>query len=521
MLPQVIFLFAVTQTTHARNNRGLRLSRSSFFSRFRGSGMRGCAILRVGFWRHRAAVIVLSALAIASWNSKALAVAPDHSVIKVANGNNSASVDNGWVIFKPPSVAPSIRRFVLDGSGNFSPSGPIKLKTNGLGVNNAGLLFDVGGIVFAPCPVVGNPSRCAQSDLGTTGVGLGFGMLSFGGLGSGAGGWVTDAQVKAQATNLDQNTGSIGAVAADPVNGAYAVGRDMNTGSFTNHAIIMTLNGANGSYKVLSQTDLGTLGGTTSELLGVNKNATYAVGDADDADGKKHAVYTPTNGTALTDLSTGFPAEVTQSKAVAVNDSGKVVGTATVKRLVGGTNKSVNIGFIYDIGTTNTVFFEAPGADVVPLNILPDGRVVGNLAFLGTGPVKVQHPFMYDGALHDYGVMTLASTSQPAFGCRVNKPNNLGELVGTCIPDNTTQYSIEAGFAFYLDSNAGSPAFIDLNTALHANANGPIPSIKKYIFATATSIDDQHEVTLNSRKTGSGGGAPTVVWLTSKQAYNP
>jgi len=103
----------------------------------------------------------------------------------------------------------------------------------------------------------------------------------------------------------------------------------------------------------------------------------------------------------------------------------------------------------------------------------------------------------------------------------VNKPNNLGELVGTCIPDNSTQYNIDNGFAFYLDTNAASPAFIDLNAALHANADSTIPTIKKYVFATGTSIDDQHEVTLNSRKTGAGGGAATVIYLASKPAYNP
>src|SRR5262249_1344588 len=156
---------------------------------------------------------------------------------------------------KPPAVAPSLRRFRLDSDGSFSPSGPVKLKTNGLGVNNAGLIFAVGGVVFAPCPAASKPSLCsAQTSNATPGVGLGFGQLTVGGLGGGAGGWVTDATAKAQPPNIDQNTGAIADVAADPagVNGAYAVGRDASeTGS--NQGIVMTLDQAGATYAVLSQ----------------------------------------------------------------------------------------------------------------------------------------------------------------------------------------------------------------------------------------------------------------------------
>src|SRR5262249_20447234 len=163
--------------------------------------------------------------------------------------DSSASVDNGWVIYKPPAVAPALRRYIQDNNGAFQQSAVFKIKTNGLGVNNAGLIFTVGGIVFAPCPVAAKPSRCLQTTSCVPGVGLGFGQLTFGGLGGGAGGWVTDATVKAQPTNTDQNPGSIADVAADTNNGGYAVGRDTNPATSANEALVMTLDAAGGTYK--------------------------------------------------------------------------------------------------------------------------------------------------------------------------------------------------------------------------------------------------------------------------------
>src|SRR5262249_45928884 len=154
--------------------------------------------------------------------------------------------------------------------------------------------------------------------------------------------------ITAQRTNPDENPGAIGDVAADATNGAYAVGRDSSaTGS--NQGIVLTLDEAGGTYKVLSSRSLGTLGGDTSEALDINKAATYVVGDADDADGKGHAVYALAGSGGWIDITTGFPAEVIQSKALSVNDAGMITGTATVKRVVAGKTRSVNIGFVYSI----------------------------------------------------------------------------------------------------------------------------------------------------------------------------
>jgi hypothetical protein len=124
------------------------------------------------------------------------------------------------------------------------------------------------------------------------------------------------------------------------------------------------------------------------------------------------------------------------------------------------------------------------------------------------------HPFMYDGTMHDFGTMQLGTAA--AFSCRVNGANNLGEVAGTCIPDNATPYGIQ-GTPFYLDGLAGQPAFINVNTMLHANADATNTAIKPYRFGTVTDIDDQHEITLMGvNKLGSQG-----AFIASKPAYHP
>jgi hypothetical protein len=477
--------------------------------------MRIPAFLGVGAQRRRANLAALAACAFLGCASDALAAAPVNSVLKIANGANSASVDNGWVISKPPTVAPQLRRVVQDVSGAFTAFPVLKLKTGIFGMNNAGLIFDTGGVTFAPCPAAPTPSRCAASNFGSEGVGIGFGELSFGGVGGSSGGWVSDATFKATGTNVDQNMGALGGVAADPTNGAYAVGRDYNTSTNTIHAIVLELDEAGHTYKALSRQDLGTLGGPTSNALGISKNALYVVGSADDASGTMHAAYAATNGTSWTDVTGGFPSDVIQSKAVAVSNAGIIVGTATVRRVVGGQNKSVNIGFTYNIGTAETKFFEQSGWNVVPVNVIDNGHVVGTLTQVGAGSSKLAHPFFYNGTiLHDYGVVNMGAS--PAYGCRVNSANNLGEIVGGCIADSSATYG-PSGASFFIDTEAASPALVDLNATLHANANSTNTAIRGYLFGTATGIDDQHEIVLNAVKST----GVTAIFIASKQAYNP
>ena len=447
-----------------------------------------------------------------------LAAAPANSAVKIVNGKFTVDVDNGWVVYQddsgtPQLSAPVLRRFIQDLVGSFTATPTVKLKTAGAGSTGNGSIFNVGGITYAPCPAAAAPNRCAATDFGTTGVGLAFGQTTFG-AGAAAAGWVNDNTVTANFSDADFNTpGSIAAVAVDAVNGAYAVGWS------NSHGLIMTLNSAAQTYKVVTRTDLGTLGGAASQALAISANALHVVGIADDSTGKGHAVYAPVSASSWTDITGAFPA-VIKSRALAVSNTGIVSGSATVKRNVAGAMRSVDIGFTYDVNTTSLTFFEAAGANVIPLKVLDDGRVVGNLQFLKPtgglpGTLNEMHPFLFDGAVHDFGTMILPSAS-PAFSCRVNRPNNLGELVGSCIPNNTTPYGVQ-GTPFYINVVAVTPTFINLNASLHANADVTNSTVKPYNFGTATSIDDQHEIAvIGLNKTGA-----QAAFIASKPAYNP
>ena len=442
-------------------------------------------------------------------------LAPAQAVKKVVNGKFAAQVDNGWVIYQGLQGQPTLNFYDTDTDGSF------KLRTAGFGQLGTGLSFEAGGVVFAPCPATGAPSRCqANSDTSGTGVGIGFGQATFGGAGGQAGGWVSDNTLAAHLTNPDQAPGSLAALAIDPVNGAFAVGWDSDNAASANHGIVWQLDSAGQIYKPLSQTDLGTLGGLTSQALGISKNAKYVVGVATTAANKFHAVYALTGATSWTDITAGFPAGISKSRAIVASDNGLVAGTVTVKRLVNGKSHAVNIGFVYNTADSGVKFFEASGFDVIPLKVLPDGRVVGNLMQIASGAIKVNHPFLFDGASTiDFGTMVLASTGRPAFGCRVNRPNNLGELAGSCIPDGATPYGV-GGTAFYLNAVGTAPAFVDVDAAIHSNADATTTGLKPYHLGTVSSLDDQDEITVMGSKTV-GGNTSLSAFLIAKPGYNP
>ncbi|HWU57013.1 MAG TPA: hypothetical protein VN175_15995, partial [Rhizomicrobium sp.] len=148
------------------------------------------------------------------------------------------------------------------------------------------------------------------------------------------------------------------------------------------------------------------------------------------------------------------------------------------------------------------------------------GRVVGNLELIGSGAIKATHPFLFDGTnVVDFGTMVMPKTGKPAFGCRVNRPNNLGELAGSCIPDGATQYGVN-GAAFYLNATSASPVFVDVNAAIHANADANTTGLAPYVMGSVSSIDDAHEITVMAVKIASG--VPNLAaFLVSKPAYNP
>jgi len=472
---------------------------------------------RVGALRGTAAIAALMMAVGAGESPAQAATAPAGSVVKIVNGKFTVDVDNGWVVYQDQdnSSAPTLRRFVQNASGVFTATAAVKLKTVGAGAAGNGSIFNVGGISYAPCPAAASPNRCAPTDFNTTGVGLAFGQTTFGGAGSAAAGWVNDNTVSANFTDVDFNTpGSVAAVAADATNGAYAVGWRMNSTTFRNHALIVVLDSTGQTYKVAARKDIGTLGGPTSQALAISPNALHVVGIADDVSGTGHAVYVPSSGSSWTDITSGFPSDTIKSRAFAVSNTGIVTGSITVKRIVSGKTRSVDIGFTYNIGTQAVAFFEAPGANVIPLKVLNDGRVVGNLEFLkpagGAPGVNVYHPFMFDGSLHDFGTMG------GAYACRVNRPNNLGQVVGTCVPNATTPIGIQ-GKPFYLNTVAATPAFVNLNTQIHANADATNAAVKAYTLGTASSIDDQQEITVM----GLNKTAAQAAFIVSQPAYLP
>jgi uncharacterized membrane protein len=295
------------------------------------------------------------------------------------------------------------------------------------------------------------------------------------------------------------------------------VGTDLNTTSGTQHAVVLTLDSAGQTYKATARKDLGTLGGDTSAALDISPNAKYVVGTSSLATPGGHAVYALTSASAWTDIGPFLPSEAGSSRAFAASSNGLIAGSYTAKRIVAGKQHNITVGFVYDTNTSTVKTFEAPGADVIPLKVLDNGWVVGNLEFTGTG-VNADHPFLFDGTnLTDYGTMTLAS-GHAAYGCRVNRPNDLGQLAGSCIPDNATNYGA-GGTAFFIDTTSGTPAYIDVNAAIHAH-NPALASIKGYVMGSVSSIDNDGEITLMGNKTTKA--ATTLSgFLASKAAYNP
>lgn len=458
------------------------------------------------------ALTAASADVLAAPEGAVVLLAPAGSVKKVVNGKFAAQVDNGWVIYQGLQGQPVLNFYDADASGSF------KLKTTGNGLGGTGLIFNAGGIVFAPCPVTGAPSRCDNNNTsGITGVGIGFGQATFGGQGGQAGGWVNDNTMAAHLTNTDQVTGSIASLAIDSTNGGFAVGWDADNASGANHAIVWGLDSAGQTYKPVSKTDLGTLGGRTSSVQAISKNAKYLAGMADGANNKSHAVWAQTGATSWTDIASTAPTPGAtgniKSRALAASDNGYIAGSVTVKRLIAGKKHSVDIGFVYNSNAGTTTFFEASGYNVQPLKVLNDGRVVGNLELVAPGSIKVIHPFIANGtSVTDFGTMN------GAFGCRVNRPNNLGEVAGSCIPDASTPYGVN-GTAFFIDAANGG-AYVNVDTAMHANADASTPGLKDYKIGSVTSIDDAHEITVMAVRANAGNSS-VAGFLASKPAYNP
>lgn len=455
-----------------------------------------------------------------------LAQATADLIKKVVSGatQHGGGVDNGWTIYGGDGVMnqPVFRWFTRNAVGDFIATGTVKLKTSGSGEAGAGGFFLPSGIKFAETNPGQGQSQLAETG-GISGVGLGFGEVTTGGAGGSIGGWVNDVTVKARFTNPDLALGAINAMAVDPVNGAYAVGDDADAPPFVRRAIVMRLNSTAKTYVPISTTILAPLGGQKSSALGISKGASFVVGVAEDAALKEHAVYAPIAATAWIDLASLLPADAVKSCALVANDAGFIAGTVTINRQAGDRVTNVEDGFVYNVNTNTMTVYSVPTAHVDPQAVLADGKVVGGLKVVlplhpppGTQPPH--HSYLFDGAnVTDYGTMTLATTGQPAYGCRVTQANAAGEMVGSCVAGSTDPYS-SAVRSFYIDAAGPSPSYVDLNAVLHSRLNTLVTAIKPLIFTNEISIDDQQEILLAARKTV-GGTTGYATYLISKNAY--
>jgi probable HAF family extracellular repeat protein len=202
-------------------------------------------------------------------------------------------------------------------------------------------------------------------------------------------------------------------------------------------------------------TDLGTLGGRTSQGIGVSADGRMVVGDAETADHQTHA-FLYQNG-VMSDLGT---LGGTGSVAYAVNDAGQVVGYS--QTATGATHAFLYSGGVMtDLGTLG-------GANSEAFGINQSGQVAGTADLAGNSGFA--HAFLYSpgGPLQDLGVLggndsqgravndagQVAGTSEvgggvnPAFlysggtmtslgtlpggrYAQVHGMNNLGQVVGT------------------------------------------------------------------------------------------
>jgi probable HAF family extracellular repeat protein len=160
-------------------------------------------------------------------------------------------------------------------------------------------------------------------------------------------------------------------------------------------------------YDGTAMRDLGALGGSYSYAYGIN-NSGQAVGYSEVGDGTGYQAFLYTGG-AMEDLNTGGILSV----AYGINDSGLIVGSSLT--MDKGLQAFLDVG-----GTMRDLSIQA-GSQSEALAVNNSGQVVG---WSGIGGGAGYHAFLYDGtAMHDLG--TLGGTNSYALGL-----NNPGQVVG-------------------------------------------------------------------------------------------
>lgn len=205
-------------------------------------------------------------------------------------------------------------------------------------------------------------------------------------------------------------------------------------------------------------TDLGTLGGKTSQAYAIN-SANQIVGQADTSvSGQSHAFFYSQG--QMTDIDT---AGSSISVAYGLNNLGQATGAFTVS---GVTHAFFyNQGQMTDIGTLG-------GKSSTGYALNDSGQITGS----ASNSFQVTHAFLYDGAMHDLG--TLGGTVSVGSGV-----NSSGQVTGYA----------------YLSGNSVDHAFL--------YSNGQMTDIGTLggKYSDGTALNDSTQIT-GGAYTASGGG---------------
>ena len=203
-------------------------------------------------------------------------------------------------------------------------------------------------------------------------------------------------------------------------------------------------------------TDLGTLGGPTSQALGLNDRG-QVVGVSAPAAGQPSRAFLWSDG-AMTDLGLGD-----DSTAVAVNDAGQVAANAGGRAFLWQDGHATDLGDLAGTGT---------GASAADINNA--GQIVGSAwgGTYGTFGFAVSHAFVWQD-----GVMTDLGTPGFTDGSYAGAVNGSGQFVGT------TTVFLNTGYGAAFVSRA---SFYDGHDIMLL----PVP----YVMSVATDLNDAGQV---------------------------
>jgi probable HAF family extracellular repeat protein len=224
----------------------------------------------------------------------------------------------------------------------------------------------------------------------------------------------------------------LGALTPWRINNSGMIVGSARTASGDTHAFLWRPTTPNGTTGVL--TDLGTLGGTYSEFLGIN-DAGQVVGGSSTATGTEHA-FLWQNGT-MTDLGTPEGAKGS-SAAYAINSSGQVAGSATFKNNSGYAalfqgGRWTDLGIL---GKAN------PTIVSVALDINDAGQAVGY-----SGPIGTQDAFVWQSKSGMQDLNNLIPSGSGVTLEEARKINSSGQIAG---------FSTGGGFVLTPTSGAAS-----------------------------------------------------------------